>query len=256
MLGLAKTPSTSALPHQRWRSRKKRLRYDEQLSPAFSPPPAVEDAKRKQKRMRPTHFIAARVSLSESVIKAMESVQDALIAHTPALRGALVDPITAHFTLMVMPLDGEVCLQAAQHAMVALQYALQECGQHGPFCIEVAGLSHFREQVLYLDVVKDAGHERLVSLAAATRSHFVEAGIADGDDGRPFTAHITIAKLSNLFKGGRRKRCGAVKSIPEEAYAGLIGIKGGSVSISELQLCRMQGRENGAYYHVEASLTL
>lgn len=47
----------------------------------------------------------------------------------------------------VMPLDGEVCLQAAQHAMVALQYALQECGQHGPFCIEVAGLSHFREQV-------------------------------------------------------------------------------------------------------------
>lgn len=29
-----------------------RLRYDEQLSPAFSPPPAVEDAKRKQKRMR------------------------------------------------------------------------------------------------------------------------------------------------------------------------------------------------------------
>jgi hypothetical protein len=130
--------------------------------------------------------------------------------------------------------------------------------------------------VLYLDVVKDAGHERLVSLAAATRSHFVEAGIADGDDGRPFTAHITIAKLSNLFKGGRRKRCGAVKSIPEvqkltyshllhdlqhmpwcrqerraqsvseivcnlqEAYAGLIGIKGGSVSISELQLCRMQ----------------
>ncbi len=64
-------------------------------------------------------------------------------------------------------------------------------------------------------MVKDAGHERLVALSEAARSHFVDAGIADGDDGRPFTAHITVAKLSNLFKGMRRGRGAKLKGIPE-----------------------------------------
>ncbi len=70
-------------------------------------------------------------------------------------------------------------------------------------------------QVLYLDLVKNDGHDKLVGLAAAMHSHFLGAGLLDGDDGRPFTAHVTVAKLSNLMKGKWRKHHGIPRTIPE-----------------------------------------
>lgn len=74
---------------------------------------------------------------------------------------------------------------------------------------------HVVVQVLYLDLVKNDGHDKLMALAAATRSHFLGAGLLDGDDGGPFTAHITVAKLSNLIKGKWRKHQGMPRTIPE-----------------------------------------
>ncbi len=70
-------------------------------------------------------------------------------------------------------------------------------------------------QVLYLDLVKNVGHDKLMALAAATRRHFLGAGLLDGGDDRPFTAHITVAKLSNLIKGNWRKHQGMPRTIPE-----------------------------------------
>lgn len=95
-----------------------------------------------------------------------------------------------------------------------------------------------------------------MAVAAATRCHFQGAGLLDEDDGRPFTAHVTIAKLSNLMQGKRRKYQGMIRTIPEEAYSDLMMIDSGSVTVSELQLCRVGGRAKGAYYHVEASIEL
>lgn len=67
--------------------------------------------------------------------------------------------------------------------------------------------------MLYLDVVRDDGHARLMDLAAASRAHFTEAGFTEGTDSRPFAPHVTIAKLSNLMKRGRHRS--HIKSIPE-----------------------------------------
>lgn len=63
----------------------------------------MQDNHVKHYGRRPTHFIAARVSHSEPLLKAVETVQQALTEHDPALQGALVEPITAHLTLMVLP---------------------------------------------------------------------------------------------------------------------------------------------------------
>jgi hypothetical protein len=52
-------------------------------------------------RAMPTHFIAAQVSHADGVVTAIEKVQKALIEHDPALKHALVEPVTAHVTLMV-----------------------------------------------------------------------------------------------------------------------------------------------------------
>lgn len=50
---------------------------------------------------RPTHFIAAQVSHEREVIEAIQEVQRALVGHTAGLKNTLVEPATAHFTLMV-----------------------------------------------------------------------------------------------------------------------------------------------------------
>ena len=50
---------------------------------------------------RPTHFIAAQVSHEKQIIEAIQEVQKAIVGHTAALRDTLVEPATAHFTLMV-----------------------------------------------------------------------------------------------------------------------------------------------------------
>ncbi|CAL8462347.1 g1880 [Coccomyxa elongata] len=238
-------------------SERKKLKIEPELpkEPVTFPRHSPRDVKRTA-RKRPTHFVAARVSHSPSVIKAMETVQEALRLHNPALHGTFVEPVTSHLTLMVMPLDSIERLQAGQQAIKALQNELGTHGLKGPLYLDVAGLTHFRRQVLYLDLVKNDGHDKLVALAAAMRSYFLGTGLLDGDDGRPFTAHVTVAKLSNLMKGKWPKHHGIPRIIPEEAYSDLMMIDGGSVTVSELQLCRMAGRARGAYYHVEASLRL
>lgn len=70
-------------------------------------------------------------------------------------------------------------------------------------------------QVLYLDLVKDDGHGRLIDLATALRSHFQDNGLSHCVNERPFTAHVTIAKLSNMIKGKWRSGPATIKSIPE-----------------------------------------
>ena len=67
-------------------------------------------------------------------------------------------------------------------------------------------------QVLYLDVAPaQDGLGRLKAVTAATREHFLSQGLGSHEQ-RPFTPHVTIAKLSNLKSYGARKR---VSRIPE-----------------------------------------
>ena len=51
---------------------------------------------------RPTHFIAAQVSHEKQIIEAIQEVQRALVGHTVGLKDTLVEPATAHFTMMVL----------------------------------------------------------------------------------------------------------------------------------------------------------
>lgn len=68
-------------------------------------------------------------------------------------------------------------------------------------------------------------------------------------------AHVTIAKMSKV-KGHQRKKGRSPKRIAEEAYAEHIGIQAGTVLVTELQLCPMQGRQPGSYYNIQKSMKI
>lgn len=76
---------------------------------------------------RPTHFIAAQVSHESNVIQAIQEVQKALVGHTAGLKDTLVEPATAHFTLMV-----HSCLQV--RSAFATAYKMMQHPEHQDVC--------------------------------------------------------------------------------------------------------------------------
>ncbi|KAL0038185.1 hypothetical protein WJX79_006978 [Trebouxia sp. C0005] len=123
-----------------------------------------------------------------------------------------------------------------------------------PLSLTLEGLSHFRHQVLFLDIKKDAQHERLMAFVQAVRQHMQAAGVNSTDD-RDFVAHVTIAKMSKV-KDHRRKRGSGPNKIAEEAYAKHTDIQASTVLVTELQLCSMQGRQPGSYYNIQKSVRI
>lgn len=97
---------------------------------------------------RPNYFLALQLSNFPAVTAAITAVQTSLTEHSPAVQAALVDPESAHMTLMVAALHSEEEVQKAVAAMEALPAKLKE-HEHmlDPLCIHLEGLSHFRQQV-------------------------------------------------------------------------------------------------------------
>ena len=75
-------------------------------------------------------------------------------------------------------------------------------------------------QVLYLDLRKDEGYERLVSLATSAQQHLADATCPATDPGRAFTPHVTIAKLSKLSAGKHWRSGQACRKIPQVLFTG------------------------------------
>lgn len=151
-------------------------------------------------------------------------------------------------------LDGEEggalpSLSAAAAALQSLGPVLHQRGLKRPVTLPLGGLSTFNNKVLYLDVRAGAELTHLLELRRLVHDHFCEAGLMQPD--LEFTPHVTVAKLSKL-KGAR----GAPRHIPVEAYMELEQLECGCVEACEVQLCRMMGRREGAYYDVAARLSL
>ena len=230
---------------------------------------------------RPDHFLAFRLAHEGTVTAAIKTVQASVLAHSPHLRPALVDAAAAHITLGVLRLPDAAAVEAAA---ACLQAAAAANGQPEPMSVIFEGLSHFRDEVLFLDLRRDEGEARLRQVAAALRDHFRQAGLLPQAD-RDFTPHVTVAKLSKMQPwgrgGGRGRRGGrgggrrwggggeqptaedagpagpaVPTAIPPEAYNNNNSVCSGPVQLVEVQLCAMQGRQEGEYYQVVASATL
>ncbi|KAF6251042.1 AKAP7 2'5' RNA ligase-like domain-containing protein [Scenedesmus sp. NREL 46B-D3] len=224
------------LPPQQQQQQQHQQAVNELRQPVKAPPP------------RPTHFLALQVSHSPQVRAAIAAVHAGLVAAAPHLEDALLDPATAHLTIMVLNLPGQEQEAAAAVALAELGPVLQAQQLLAPLQLQLRGLSHFRSQllrVLYLDVAPGEVRERLLRLGSAAVQHFTAAAggsLALNDGGRGFTPHVTVAKTSRL--GGVQGR----PKVSEAAWAAAADLDAGSVVVAEIQICSMQGRRAGQYY--------
>ena len=100
------------------------------------------------KGKRPNFFFALQVSQSAAVTAAIKSVHDSLVQHAKDLQAALVEPETAHLTVMVTALDSEEEVRHAEAAMESFtdQLAADETWTM-PLALTLEGLSHFCHRV-------------------------------------------------------------------------------------------------------------
>ncbi len=124
-------------------------------------------------------------------------------------------------------------------------------------------------QVLYLDVTSDEGLDRLKSLVDVAVKYLADAGI-ESTDGRGFTPHVTIAKMSKVRHGRRGKQdvCKGIPKVPSPTLAtprwhsftcsrliclGLTHILQHPVPSMLSYICLMERRQNSpvvAYIHI------
>ena len=218
---------------------------------------AAEESERKKslsilKPKRPNYFLSLRISHHSEAVKAIELVQESVVKYNTTLKGALVDPISAHLTLLVMTLETE---DEVQHAVNTLEAMKRLPVLQTKLSLTLKGLSSFRNQVLYLDVHADDHRQKVEHLATTCMQVFQSAGLVDEKSGNHsnFTPHVTVAKLSKLRQ---RKQKGARKIGPG-AYEDHIDIKVDGVEINEIQLCRMNGpKADDGFYYAAGSVRL
>ncbi|KAK9868675.1 hypothetical protein WJX84_004515 [Apatococcus fuscideae] len=172
--------------------------------------------KNKPRRPRPSHFLALQLSQHVEVCQAIDRVQAALVQHDPLLEATLVDSAAVHLTL--------------------------------------SGLSSFKKQVLYHDLLPSNGLDAMIGLVNTARGRLAAAGIESTDD-REFTPHVTIAKMSKV-RTRRKGNQPVCRGIPKEAWEELADVECSPVTVAELQLCDMQGRKAEQYYEVVHSISL
>ena len=101
-----------------------------------------------QKPQRPNFFFALQVSTSAAVAEAIKSVHSSLVQHSEALQAALVEPETAHLTVMVTALQTEAELQHAEATMDTFAAELAaDSAWAKPIALTLEGLSQFHHQV-------------------------------------------------------------------------------------------------------------
>ncbi|DBB14434.1 TPA: A-kinase anchor protein 7 isoforms alpha and beta [Trebouxia sp. C0006] len=98
-----------------------------------------------EKTIRPNFFFALQVSQSKAVVAAIKSVHSSLLQHSAGLQAALVEPETAHLTILVTAQQAQDDVQRAEAAMesLAADTALDSTLAQ-PLTLTLEGLSHFR----------------------------------------------------------------------------------------------------------------
>ncbi|KAI8929523.1 kinase A anchor protein [Entophlyctis helioformis] len=181
---------------------------------------------------RPTHFLSVRLPS-----KMLEAFGHSIRAQHPAFAGLLVEPGTAHLTLLLLQLnrDNE---QAAIDCFRAFEPTFKAM-VGSPQTLRFNGIGTFGSNVAVA---------KLTDLVAAARAHFAASGFTCKANVTPWTPHCTLMKTS---------RGAGPTEIPPRVYSDFAGYSFGESLFSEIDFCIMGGRkEPDGYYRSLGQLCL
>ncbi|KAK2715858.1 A-kinase anchor protein 7-like isoform X2 [Artemia franciscana] len=135
----------------------------------------------------------------------------------------------------------------AIHALEETILVLRESLLSYPISMNFAGIGHFRNKVLYANLLEDAhgSRSRMLQLSEILKEKLIQRGVYVVDK-RPMTPHLTIIKLSKdetIFSKG-------LKQIHPSLYKVYSTVSFGACVINSIQLCERGERDSSGYYKV------
>ncbi|XP_075694953.1 leukocyte receptor cluster member 9 [Rhinoderma darwinii] len=142
------------------------------------------------KKLRPTHFIAVRVS-SDDVRHTVREVQNALHKHSPNMSEFCIPLMELHLTLCLLHLESPDDIDVAYTVLQELKTDIQRILPPS-LILSFNGLKDFHSRVLYLEPVPIPG---LVSFVGRLNQSFRSKGLKIIDPPQSNSFHVTVAKV-------------------------------------------------------------
>ncbi|KAM5132307.1 leukocyte receptor cluster member 9-like [Mantella aurantiaca] len=147
--------------------------------------------KESTKKVRPTHFIAVRIS-SEEVRSSVKEVQDVLIKQNTQIAEFLTPLPELHLTLCLLHLASSDDIEIAHTVLQEIKSEIQRILPPS-LILSFDGLKDFHSRVLYLSPVLVPG---LSSFADTLNQRFRSKGLIVINPPTSNSFHVTIAKVS------------------------------------------------------------
>ncbi|XP_061785757.1 A-kinase anchor protein 7-like isoform X1 [Nerophis lumbriciformis] len=211
----------------------------------------AETKKKKKPSQRPNYFVSIPITNSQ-ISTAVSQVQEALLEQEPRLAKAMIPVPTLHITLLVTHLADQEQVDLAAAVLAQVEPLLAELLAGVDLVLPFSGVTHFRNEVVFVDLTPGLHRHILHSLADLLRGRFEELGLLEGDR-RGFEPHLTIMKLSKAPK----LRSKGIKRVDPALYSNYTSRFFGNQKVERLDLCSMLKRkQEDGYYHTETSLQL
>lgn len=204
---------------------------------------------KSHKSEAPDHFIALQIT-NPKIHSSFEDIQEIIVYRSPAMKDAMVSVRKLHITVMPMCLPTEDHIARAKAALDLCADRLQTDYSDGLMVLDVAGIAHFRNNVLFAKVLpSDPNQPNLLQhISDVVHSSFAENEIKNTDKRKAFSPHITIAKLSKNFPKLKKK---GITKIDPSLYEDLVDRHLGREVVTSLQLCSMfKKNELTGYYKI------
>lgn len=213
-----------------------------------------EDAEKKKKKKeshRPNYFVSIPITNSEISAAVME-LQEVVLQQEPRLAKAMIPVPTLHITLLVTYLANQEQVNLAASVLAQAELSLAELLGGRDLVLPFSGISHFKKEVVFVDLAPGQHRDTLDSVAELLRCRFVEQGLLQ-EDSRGFVPHLTIMKLSRAPK----LRSQGIKSVDPALYSNYTNKFFGDQTVERVDLCSMlKKKQQSGYYHTETSLQL
>ncbi|KAG8567938.1 hypothetical protein GDO81_013836 [Engystomops pustulosus] len=150
----------------------------------------------RTKKLRPTHFIAVRIS-SEDIRHSVKEVQNALLKHNSDMSEFCIPLPELHLTLCLLHLESPEDIDAAYTVLHEIKGDSQRILPPS-LILSFDGLKDFHSRVLYLEPVSVPGFKSFVS---RLNQGFLSKGLKIIDPPQANSFHVTVAKVPRNVAG-------------------------------------------------------
>ncbi|CAF0975567.1 unnamed protein product [Brachionus calyciflorus] len=194
-----------------------------------------------KKKTEPNYFLCIKIN-NQKIIQACAGIQQEILKNNPLLEKSIVKIETLHITLLACYLQDKEEIDLFNSKLVDNKRLLFE-NLNNKFEITFKGLSTFRNQVVYVDLIKDDHFNKLIQMQKelVKIAQLINVPLFE----KSFSPHMTLMKLSkakSLIKKG-------IKKIDKQFYEHLNETEFGIEPVNQIHLCSMREKhpETGFY---------